>query len=95
MVESQYLHAIYIMKLALFCTPYYLRHGIEIFIDYSLLLDVTALVWKLKKCKVIFLSLTFKREVHSSSEMLVTAKWTNQVLFCLAYCNMYSVYLFT
>ena len=31
-------------KFALFCTPCYLRHGIEIFRDYSLLLDVTVLV---------------------------------------------------
>ena len=30
-------------KFALFSTPYYLRHGIEIFSNYSLLLDVTVL----------------------------------------------------
>ena len=36
-------------KFALTCTPYYLRHGIEIFSDYSLPLDVTVLIWKLKK----------------------------------------------
>ena len=34
---------------ALFCTPYYLRHSIEIFSDNSLPLDVTVLFWKLKK----------------------------------------------
>ena len=33
-------------KFALFCKPYYLRHSIEIFSDYSLLLDDTVLVWK-------------------------------------------------
>ena len=46
-------------KFALFCTPYYLRHGIEIFSDYSLLLDVTVLVWKLKKIKQSTVKLTF------------------------------------
>ena len=33
----------------MFCRPYYLRNGIEIFSDYSLLLDVNDPVWKLKK----------------------------------------------
>ena len=31
------------IKFALFCTPYCLQHGIEIFSDYSLLLAVTVL----------------------------------------------------
>ena len=38
---------------ALFCTPYYLWYGIKIFSDYVLLLDVTVLVWKLKKNKIM------------------------------------------
>ena len=62
-------------KFALFCTPYYLQHRIEIFSIYSLLQDVTVQVWKLKKkekCRQIdFLSFTFKLEVRSSSEMFV------------------------
>ena len=29
--------------------PYYLQHGIEIFRDYLLLLDVTVQVWKVGK----------------------------------------------
>ena len=40
------MHAVYIGS-SLFCTSYYLRHGSEIFRDYSLPLDVTVLVWKL------------------------------------------------
>ena len=36
-------------KFALFYTPYYLRHGIEIFSVYSLLQDITVQIWKLKK----------------------------------------------
>ena len=36
-------------KFALFSTPYYLHQGIEIFRDYSLLLDVAVLVWKVGK----------------------------------------------
>ena len=74
---------------ALFCTPYYLRHGIENFSDYSLLLDVIVLVWKSKKMqsavKMIILSFTLTPEVRSSSEPFVITKWTNHILFCLAY----------
>ena len=44
-------------KFALFCIPYYLLYGIEIFREYVLLLDVTILVWKLKK---IIMHSTFK-----------------------------------
>ena len=71
------------------CRPYYLRHGIEIFSDYSLLLDVNDRVWKLKKNnakyrQIDFLSFTFKPEVRSS-EIFVITKWTNQVLFCMGY----------
>ena len=36
-------------KFALFCMPYYLRHGIEIFSDNSLPLDGYVLFWKLNK----------------------------------------------
>ena len=72
-------------KFALFCTPYYLRHRIEIFRVYSLLQDISVQVWKLKKkekcCQIDFLSFTLKPEVRSSSEMFVITKWTNQVLF--------------
>ena len=32
--------------------------------------------------KIDFLSFTLKPEVHSSSEMFVITKWTNQVLSC-------------
>ena len=46
-------------KFALFCMPYYLRHSIEIFSDYSLLLDVTVLVWKLKNIMQSTVKLTF------------------------------------
>ena len=35
--------------------------------------------------KLIFLGLTFKPEVRSSSETFAITKWTNQVLFCLGY----------
>ena len=50
-------------EFALFCTPYYLRHGINIFSDYSLVLDVTVVVSKLKKnsekyCQNDFISFT-------------------------------------
>ena len=38
-------------KFALFCTPYFLRHGIEIFSDNSLPLDATVPFRKLKKQK--------------------------------------------
>ena len=34
--------------------------------------------------KIDFLSFTLKPEVHSSSEMFVITKWTNQVLSCKA-----------
>ena len=37
------------MKFAIFCTPYYLRHCIEIFSDCLSPLDVTVLFWKFKK----------------------------------------------
>ena len=89
-VETQ-LYACHLhRKFALFCMPYYLRHDIENFSDYLLLLDLTVLVWKLKninnaKCRQIdFFSLTFKPEVRSSSEVFGITKWTNQVLFCWA-----------
>ena len=64
------------MKFALFCASYFLRYGIEIFGDYVILLDVTILIWKIKKNnakyrQIDFLSLTFKPEVRSSSEMFV------------------------
>ena len=77
-------------KFALFSAPYYLWHGIEIFRDHSLLLDVAVLVWKEGKnvkCPQndFFLSFASKPEVHSSGEMFVITKWTNHVLFCLAY----------
>ena len=74
-------------KFALFCTPYFLWYGFEMFSDYVLLLDVTILVWKLKKnnAKYRQIDFTFKLEVGSSSEMIVITKWTNQVLFCLGY----------
>ena len=68
--------------------PYYLQHGIEIFRGYSLLLDVTVLVWKVGtnvKCRQNdFFKFCIQPEVHSSSEMFVITKWTNHVLFCLA-----------
>ena len=38
-------------KFALFCMPYFLGHGIEIFNDNSLPLDVTVPFWKLKNNK--------------------------------------------
>ena len=68
--------------------PYYLQHGIEVFSDYSLLLDVPVLVWKLKKNNAKyrqndFLNFTLKPEVRSISELFVITKWTNKVLFCL------------
>ena len=48
-IELQLLHAVYIgSSFALFCTPYFLWYGIEIFCDYVLLLDITILVGKLK-----------------------------------------------
>ena len=76
-------------KFALFCRPYYLRHGIKIFSDNSLPLDVTVLFWKLKKknaVKLIFFkSFTFKPEVCSSREMFIVTKWTNQALLSLAF----------
>ena len=77
-------------KFVQLCTPYFLRYGFEIFSDYVLLLDVTILVWQLKRNnakyrQIDFLSFTFKPEVRSSSEMFVITKWTNQVLFCLGY----------
>ena len=70
--------------------PYFLWYGIEIFSDYVLLLDVTILVWKLKKNnakyrQIDFLSFIFKLEVRSSSKMFVITKWTNKVRFCLGY----------
>ena len=70
--------------------PYYLRHGIDIFRDYSLLLDVTILAWKVGKnvkcCQNdFFLSFASKSEVHNSSEMFDITKSTNHVIFCLAY----------
>ena len=77
-------------KFALFCTPYYLWYGIEIFSDYVLQLDVNILVWKFKKSnakyrQIDFLSFTFKPEVRSCSEMFVITKWKNQDLFCLGF----------
>ena len=58
------------------------------FSNYSLLLDATVLVSKLKKNsakyhQIDFLGFTSKLEVCSSSEIFVITKWTNQVLFCL------------
>ena len=78
------MHATYIRSLPCSVRHINLRHGIELFSDYSLLLDVTVLVWKLKKNNAKyrqndFLRFTFKPEVHSNSEMFVTTKWTNQV----------------
>ena len=35
--------------------------------------------------KFIILRFTFKPEVHSSNEMFVITKWTNQVQFFLTY----------
>ena len=68
------MHAIYIGSSH--CS---VRLIIEMFSDYSLLLDVTVLVWQLKKImqstvELTFLSFTFKPEVHSSSEMFVITK---------------------
>ena len=75
-------------KFVLFCTPYHLRHDIQIFSDYSILLEVTVLAWKLKKNAKYrqndFLSFTLKPDVHSSSEMFVTTKWTNSILVGLS-----------
>ena len=48
-IEIQLFACILHRKFALFCTPYFLWYGIEIFRDYVLLLDVTILVWKLNK----------------------------------------------
>ena len=61
-------------EFALFCTPYYLRHSIEIFNDYSLLLGVTALVAKLKKImqstyhQINFLSFRFYIQTGSAQQ---------------------------
>ena len=49
MIEIQLKACILHTKFALFCTLYYLRHGIEIFSDYSLLLAVTVLILEIVK----------------------------------------------
>ena len=75
-------------KFALFCTPYYLRQGIEIFSDNLLPLDITVLFWNLEEknpqnaVKLIF---TYKPEVCSSREKFIATNWTNQALLSLAY----------
>ena len=53
--------------------PYYLQHRIEIFSIYSLLLDVTVLIWKLKKkCKVQ--SNRFFKVLHSNWKCTAAVK---------------------
>ena len=66
---------------------YYLRHGTEIFSDYLLPLDVTVLLWKLKKENMPS-NLFLKHQIETGSaqhcEIFILIKWTYQVLLSLA-----------
>ena len=77
-------------KFALFCTPYYLRHGIEIFSDNSLPLDANVLFWKLKKKKQDAVTLIFKVS-HSNRKCAAIVKFychkldkSSSIEFCLS-----------
>ena len=52
-------------KFGLFCTPYYLRHGIVIFSDNSLPLDVTVLFLEIEKKMLSNLFLKFHIQTGS------------------------------
>ena len=60
-------------KFALFCTPYFLRHGIEFFSDYSLSLDGTVPIMKLKKEEENTVKLIFKVS-HSNRKCVAAEK---------------------
>ena len=60
-------------KFASFCTPYYLRHGIEIFSDNSFPLDVTVLFWKLKENEQKAIKMIFEVS-HSNRKCAAAVK---------------------
>ena len=72
------MHLTYEIRSVLYALlPNHLRHGVEIFSDYSLLLDVAVFILEIGKNTYIiykmptnlFISFAFQQEVRSSSRM--------------------------